>query len=211
MRSDAPRRVEAGQEIQILVSVRLTCATDGHRLAVAAGAGLGAPGRRRVGGAARGSPAVGPDTRHGEHPVRRPAGARRPRDLRAGHGNGARGQEGRLSAVSDERPSRPRGKRWGLRTLGFLVLAAASLLVRSLMYSSGRHRPGAAHLHRADGRSRGGGGVQQSAACGPGTASRPPRGQTRRTPAGGRGASRPGCAGPTRQPLTEPAVMPRTK
>jgi hypothetical protein len=39
--------------------------------------------------------------------------------------------------VTDETPTRPRQKRWGLRTLGFLVLAAASLLVRNLMYSSG--------------------------------------------------------------------------
>ena len=39
--------------------------------------------------------------------------------------------------MSDERPSRPKEKRWGLRALGFLVLAAASLLVRNLMYSSG--------------------------------------------------------------------------
>ena len=39
--------------------------------------------------------------------------------------------------MTDETPPRPREKRWGLRTLGFLVLAAASLLVRNLMYSSG--------------------------------------------------------------------------
>ena len=39
--------------------------------------------------------------------------------------------------MSDERPSRPREKRWGLRTLGFLALAAGSLLGRNLMQSSG--------------------------------------------------------------------------
>ena len=36
-----------------------------------------------------------------------------------------------------ERSRRPREKRWGLRTLGFLALAAACLLIRNLMYSSG--------------------------------------------------------------------------
>ena len=37
-----------------------------------------------------------------------------------------------------ERPAQAQGtKRWGLRTLAFLVLAAASLVVRYFMYSSG--------------------------------------------------------------------------
>jgi hypothetical protein len=38
--------------------------------------------------------------------------------------------------VTEETRPRAREKRWGLRTLGFLVLAGGSLLVRNLMYAS---------------------------------------------------------------------------
>ncbi len=38
--------------------------------------------------------------------------------------------------MTEQTPSRPAEKRWGLRTLAFLALAAASLLVRNLMYSN---------------------------------------------------------------------------
>jgi hypothetical protein len=40
--------------------------------------------------------------------------------------------------MAGEEPARaPREKRWGLRTLAYLALAAACLMTRSLMHSSG--------------------------------------------------------------------------